>query len=68
MSFQAGVKIMSYSPLAGWPVFSHGWDQAKQEAYDAMVNKDRYWGHVYRSARVVAVEGGGVGASSGRVS
>eukprot|EP00727_Mastigamoeba_balamuthi_P005638 m51a1_g1694 hypothetical protein (511) ;mRNA; f:477552-479414 len=47
MSFQPGVKIMSYSPLAGFSLFSRGWDAARQTALDLKNNNDRYWGHVF---------------------
>lgn len=33
-NFQPGIKIMIYSPLAGFHIFSQGWEKAKQEAYD----------------------------------
>ncbi|PKL77119.1 MAG: hypothetical protein CVV27_06785 [Candidatus Melainabacteria bacterium HGW-Melainabacteria-1] len=45
--FQAGVKLMSYSPLGGFSLFSKGWEQARQTALDLKNKKDRYWGHVY---------------------
>jgi len=47
--FQKGVKIMTYSPLAGFTLFSRGWDLAKQAAYDLSMNGDRYWRNVYPS-------------------
>lgn len=42
-SFQPGMVIMPYSPLAGFPLFSHGWEQAKAEALVLAQNNDRYW-------------------------
>lgn len=51
--FEKGVFIAPYSPLGGFPVFSLGWDAAKQMALDikngaTIANKDpRYWGHVH---------------------
>ncbi len=46
-AFQQGVKIMSYSPLGGFSIFSKGWEEAKQRAWELKQKKDRYWGHVY---------------------
>ena len=46
-TFQQGVKIMSYSPLGGFSLFSKGWEEAKQRAWALKQKKDRYWGHVY---------------------
>jgi aryl-alcohol dehydrogenase-like predicted oxidoreductase len=45
--FQKGVKLMTYSPLGGFSIFSPGWETAKQRALDLKNNGDRYWGHVY---------------------
>ena len=45
--FQKGVKIMSYSPLGGFSIFSKGWEEAKQTAWELKQKQDRYWGHAY---------------------
>ncbi|MFZ2955395.1 MAG: aldo/keto reductase [Candidatus Ozemobacteraceae bacterium] len=45
--FQKGVKLMTYSPLGGFPIFSDGWKTAKEKAFELKNNKDRYWGHVF---------------------
>jgi aryl-alcohol dehydrogenase-like predicted oxidoreductase len=47
--FQPGVKIMSYSPLGGFSIFSRPWAEAKQAALDLKNQGDRYWGHVFDS-------------------
>lgn len=46
-SFQRGMKIMPYSPLAGISLFSKTWEEAKAVAYKEFTDGDRYWGHVY---------------------
>jgi aryl-alcohol dehydrogenase-like predicted oxidoreductase len=46
-AFQKGVKLMTYSPLGGFSIFSKGWEPAKQKAWALKQKKDRYWGHVY---------------------
>jgi len=48
-NFQNGVKIMSYSPLGGFSIFSKDWNTAKQNALDLKNKKDRYWRNVYDS-------------------
>lgn len=48
-NFQPGVKLMTYSPLGGFSIFSRDWESAKQQALDLKQQKDRYWGHVYDS-------------------
>ncbi|MBF0408370.1 MAG: aldo/keto reductase [Candidatus Riflebacteria bacterium] len=45
--FQKGVKLMTYSPLGGFSIFSKGWEVAKKNALELKNNNDRYWGHVY---------------------
>ncbi|MFZ2958067.1 MAG: aldo/keto reductase [Candidatus Ozemobacteraceae bacterium] len=45
--FQKGVKLMTYSPLGGFSIFSKGWEEAKKKALELKNNHDRYWGHVY---------------------
>ncbi|MBF0547296.1 MAG: aldo/keto reductase [Candidatus Riflebacteria bacterium] len=45
--FQKGVKLMTYSPLGGFSIFSKGWETAKKNALELKNKNDRYWGHVY---------------------
>jgi aryl-alcohol dehydrogenase-like predicted oxidoreductase len=45
--FQAGVKLMPYSPLGGFSILSRGWEPARQQALKLKQQKDRYWGNVY---------------------
>ena len=49
-NFQKGIKIMPYSPLGGFggvSVIEHGWEKAKEIAWELKKKDDRYWGHVY---------------------
>ncbi len=45
--FQRGVKLMTYSPLGGFSIFSRGWAAAKRHALELKREHDRYWGHVH---------------------
>ncbi|HEY9069522.1 MAG TPA: aldo/keto reductase [Candidatus Ozemobacteraceae bacterium] len=45
--FQKGVKIMSYSPLGGFSIFSRGWETARANALALKNAGDRYWGNVF---------------------
>ncbi|MBK7844060.1 MAG: aldo/keto reductase [Bdellovibrionales bacterium] len=47
--FQKGIKMMTYSPLGGFSIFSKTWAEAKAHARDLRDQGDRYWGHVYES-------------------
>lgn len=47
--FQRGIKMMTYSPLGGFSIFSKTWKEAKAHARDLRDQGDRYWGHVYES-------------------
>jgi aryl-alcohol dehydrogenase-like predicted oxidoreductase len=47
--FQKGIKMMTYSPLGGFSIFSKTWKEAKSHALDLKNQGDRYWGHVYDS-------------------
>jgi len=46
-NFQKGVKIMPYSPLGGFTIFSTTWEKAKENARTLKNANERYWGHVY---------------------
>jgi aryl-alcohol dehydrogenase-like predicted oxidoreductase len=45
--FQKGIRIMTYSPLGGFPIFSRSWEEAEKEALTLKNEDERYWGHVY---------------------
>jgi aryl-alcohol dehydrogenase-like predicted oxidoreductase len=46
-SFLKGVKMMTYSPLGGFSIFSRGWEAASRHALELKEANDRYWGHVH---------------------
>jgi aryl-alcohol dehydrogenase-like predicted oxidoreductase len=45
--FQKGIRIMTYSPLGGFPIFSRSWEEAEKDALTLKNEQERYWGHVY---------------------
>lgn len=45
--FQAGIKIMTYSPLGGFSIVRRGWAEARRDALELKRSGDRYWGHAY---------------------
>ncbi len=47
--YQKGVKMMTYSPLGGFSIFSKTWQEAKARALELKTQGDRYWGNVYES-------------------
>lgn len=47
--FQSGVKLMTYSPLGGFSIFSKSWEVAKENARQLKNQHDRYWGNVYEA-------------------
>ncbi len=45
--FQKGVKLMTYSPLGGFSIFSKGWETARENALQLKISQDRYWRNVH---------------------
>lgn len=48
-NFAKGVKMMTYSPLGGFSIFSKTWEEAKAHALDLKTQGDRYWSNVYQA-------------------
>ncbi len=47
--FQKGLKMMTYSPLGGFSIFSKSWEEAKNNALALKKKGDRYWNQVFDS-------------------
>ena len=48
-NFQKGIKMMTYSALGGFSIFSVGWEKAKAQALEKKISEDRYLRTVYEA-------------------
>ncbi len=47
--FQPGIRLMTYSPLAGFSIVRPGWEAARQRALEMKTGGDRYWGNTFEA-------------------